>query len=383
MVAQEGATSLGEFIYFFNLLNFLLEFYFFVVRNEKQLESEVESFLLQGIKAIKKEKWRTKHCKRFTLEFKKKEMEDKVLTFKFKLLLILTFFRNRSSLNDLRVFMTLITVFSILLTAIQSHRSELIARFDFIWKLKALAEGKEMEERHKQNRLVLQNILPAHVADYFLKDVSPEKLDYLYHEGRDNVAIMFATITEFDKFYQELDANNEGVECLRVLNEIIVDFDSQLKRKEFDCIEKIKTISTTYMVAAGLTGEVKGNTHVVAVVRFAMRLFAVIRNINEHSFNNFNLRVGINVGPLVAGVIGIRKPHYDIWGNSVNVASRMDSSGIAGKIQVTEEVKRILEQEGYELECRGAINVKGKGEMVTYFLRIPQDALNIDLNDNC
>ncbi|PAV64506.1 hypothetical protein WR25_27225 [Diploscapter pachys] len=176
------------------------------------------------------------------------------------------------------------------------------------------------------------------------------------------------------QFYMELDANNEGVECLRLLNEIISDFDEMLDRDEFKCIEKIKTISTTYMAASGLAGKTEtDNSHVIAVAKFAIELMNKIKTINEHSFNNFNLRIGINVGPVVAGVIGVFKPHYDIWGNSVNVASRMDSSGIPGKIQVTEEAKCILEKEGFDLECRGEINVKGKGLMTTYFLKMPED----------
>ncbi|KAF7247739.1 Adenylate cyclase type 1 [Varanus komodoensis] len=77
---------------------------------------------------------------------------------------------------------------------------------------------------------------------------------------------------------------------------------------------------------------------------------------------------GINVGPVVAGVIGARRPQYDIWGNTVNVASRMDSTGVQGKIQVTEEVQRILKRCNYEFVCRGKVSVKGKGEMLTYFL---------------
>ncbi|KAM3724415.1 Adenylate cyclase type [Dirofilaria immitis] len=259
--------------------------------------------------------------------------------------------------NDLRLFFTLVIILAFILILIQSRRSELIARFDFIWKLQAIDEGREMEKRHAQNRAVLENILPAHVAEYFLRE---NERTELYSEARDNAAIVFITITEFDKFYMELDANNEGVECLRLLNEIIADFDMQLSRDEFKCIEKIKTISTTYMAASGLFGKVNDHSHVVAIALFAIRLLALIKHINEHSFNNFNLRIGINVGPVVAGVIGVKKPHYDIWGNSVNVASRMDSSGVAGKIQITEETKNILEQEGFEFECRGIINVKGK-----------------------
>jgi class 3 adenylate cyclase len=127
------------------------------------------------------------------------------------------------------------------------------------------------------------------------------------------------------------------------------------------------------MAASGLTGNTCGSSHIVAVANFALALFSQLEEFNDHSFGNFSLRIGINVGPVVAGVIGTEKPHYDIWGNSVNVASRMDSSGIPGRIQVTEETKQILEREGFEFECRGEINVKGKGLMTTYFLKNPNN----------
>lgn len=92
-----------------------------------------------------------------------------------------------------------------------------------------------------------------------------------------------------------------------------------------------------------------------------------LRSINENSYNNFMLRVGINLGPVVAGVIGARKPQYDIWGNTVNVASRMDSTGVPNQTQCTEEVYSVLGG-CYEFQCRGKIKVKGKGDMTTYFL---------------
>ncbi|CAB3398246.1 unnamed protein product [Caenorhabditis bovis] len=261
----------------------------------------------------------------------------------------------------------ILSILTLMLSAFSSRRTELIARYDFIWKLQAFDEQLQMKSKHEQNRNVLENILPSHVAKHFVEDST--SFTQLYHEARDNACIMFATLMEFDKFYIECDGNNEGVECLRLLNEIISDFDELLDREEFKSIEKIKTISTTYMVASGLAGEVNNNdSHVETIAKFARELLAKITVINEHSFNNFNLRIGINVGPVVAGVIGIDKPHYDIWGNSVNVASRMDSSGVAGRIQVTEEVKNVLEPLGYKFECRGQINVKGKGLMTTYFL---------------
>uniref|UniRef100_A0A7E4V1G9 adenylate cyclase n=1 Tax=Panagrellus redivivus TaxID=6233 RepID=A0A7E4V1G9_PANRE len=272
---------------------------------------------------------------------------------------------------DLRFVFTFFTLLGLTMITIQSRRSEMVARYDFIWKLQACCENNEMKKNHDQNRVILENILPAHVAAHFLKE-QPKNRAELYSEARECACVIFATITQFNEFYMELDGNNEGVECLRLLNEIIADFDQLLgDSPEFSCIEKIKTISTTYMAASGLTGDVTDNSHVVAVTKFAIQLLHKIKYINEHSFNNFNLRIGINVGPVIAGVIGTEKPHYDIWGNTVNVASRMDSSGIPGKIQVTEETKQILASEGFEFDCRGEINVKGKGLMTTYLLRVP------------
>lgn len=168
----------------------------------------------------------------------------------------------------------------------------------------------------------------------------------------------------------ELEGNNEGVECLRLLNEIIADYDEILGEERFRCIEKIKTIGYTYMGASGLTPETNYSdmSHVVAMAEFAFSIRELLQNVNQHSFNNFKMRVGMNVGPVVAGVIGARKPHYDIWGNSVNVASRMDSTGVPDYIQVTSEVYNILSVKGYMMQCRGMVKVKGKGDMLTYFL---------------
>jgi adenylate cyclase 2 len=83
--------------------------------------------------------------------------------------------------------------------------------------------------------------------------------------------------------------------------------------------------------------------------------------------------LGLNHGPVIAGVVGAQKPQYDIWGNTVNVASRMDSCGEMGKIQVTEDTAKILKNVGYELICRGPIYVKGKGTLTTYFVKTPFD----------
>ncbi|XP_076327017.1 adenylate cyclase type 5-like isoform X2 [Tachypleus tridentatus] len=252
---------------------------------------------------------------------------------------------------------------------IHGHQAESTERLDFLWKLQAVEEKEDMEHLQAYNRKLLSNILPAHVAEHFL--AADHRNEDLYHEQRDSVCIMFASIPNFSEFYMELEGNNEGVECLRLLNEIIADFDEIVEEKQFSCIEKIKTTGYTYMAASGLTSastDLASHSHITAMADFAIRLREQLDYVNEHSFNNFKIRIGLNVGPVVAGVIGAKKPQYDIWGNAVNVASRMDSTGEMGKIQVTHDVYEVLEEHGYTLECRGYTIVKGKGEMLTYFL---------------
>ncbi|XP_025408050.1 adenylate cyclase type 5 isoform X1 [Sipha flava] len=269
----------------------------------------------------------------------------------------------------IRIFMFVVMMGLIVALILQAQQTEVTSRLDFLWKLQATEEKEDMEHLEAYNRKLLANILPVHVADHFLTLDKP--VDELYHEQCDSVCIMFASIPNFSEFYVELEANNEGVECLRLLNEIIADFDELLGEPRFQCIEKIKSTGATYMAASGLTRNTcdsKQYTHVTAMADYALRLREQLAYVNEHSFNNFRIRIGINIGPVVAGVIGARKPQYDIWGNAVNVASRMDSTGVLNEIQVTDEVYEILKLKGYPLTCRGVIEVKGKGNMVTYFL---------------
>ncbi|XP_063546907.1 adenylate cyclase type 6 isoform X1 [Cydia strobilella] len=252
---------------------------------------------------------------------------------------------------------------------LHAQQTESTYRLDFIWKLQATDEKEDMEHLEAYNRKLLANILPEHVAQHFL--CSDKNIDELYHEQCESVCVMFASIPNFSEFYVELEGNNEGVECLRLLNEIIADFDEILAEDQFKYIEKIKSTGATYMAASGLTAstrDLRGCRHVTAMADYALRLREQLQYVNEHSFNSFRIRIGINIGPVVAGVIGARKPQYDIWGNAVNVASRMDSTGLLDHIQVTEEVYDILASRGYRLRCRGTVDVKGKGNMVTYFL---------------
>uniref|UniRef100_A0A668ADH9 Adenylate cyclase type 7 n=1 Tax=Myripristis murdjan TaxID=586833 RepID=A0A668ADH9_9TELE len=248
-------------------------------------------------------------------------------------------------------------------------------RQDFLLKNKNHTEQDEIETRENLNRLLLENVLPAHVAALFVGE--NKKNEDLYYKSYDCVCVMFASVPDFKEFYTECDINKEGLECLRLLNEIIADFDELLSKPKFSGVEKIKTIGSTYMAAAGLSGapgqennqdKERQQAQIGNMVEFAIALIGKLDGINRHSFNSFRLRVGINHGPVIAGVIGARKPQYDIWGNTVNVASRMESTGELGKIQVTEETSDVLQKLGYSCECRGLISVKGKGELKTFFV---------------
>nr|XP_046265458.1 adenylate cyclase type 1-like isoform X1 [Scatophagus argus] len=270
--------------------------------------------------------------------------------------------------------------------ALHSRQLDLKLRLDFLWAVQAEEERDGMEKVKLDNRRILFNLLPAHVAQHFLMSnprnmVSlanrqsgrqTDKQD-LYYQSYAQVGVLFASIPNFNDFYIELDGNNMGVECLRLLNEIIADFDELMDKECYKDIEKIKTIGSTYMAAVGLVPTIGTKAkksvydHLSTIADYAIEMFDVLDEINYQSYNEFVLRVGINVGPVVAGVIGARRPQYDIWGNTVNVASRMDSTGVPGKIQVTEEVYRLLNS-NYDLVCRGKVSVKGKGEMLTYFL---------------
>ncbi|KAG9341947.1 hypothetical protein JZ751_018264 [Albula glossodonta] len=248
------------------------------------------------------------------------------------------------------------------------RQNEYGCRQDFLLKNKNRSEQDEIETRENLNRLLLENVLPAHVATLFVGE--NKKNEDLYYKSYDCVCVMFASVPDFKEFYTECDINKEGLECLRLLNEIIADFDELLSKPKFSGVEKIKTIGSTITDCDKSNGADRERQHaqIGNMVEFAIALIGKLDGINRHSFNSFRLRVGINHGPVIAGVIGARKPQYDIWGNTVNVASRMESTGELGKIQVTEETSNVLQKLGYSCECRGLINVKGKGELMTFFV---------------
>uniref|UniRef100_A0A672KQW8 adenylate cyclase n=1 Tax=Sinocyclocheilus grahami TaxID=75366 RepID=A0A672KQW8_SINGR len=347
----------------------LLLFRHFIFRNAQENlnpEDEVDEFLGRAIDARSIDRLRSEHVKKFLLT------SSCCLPYGVKIVDTQCSVCCSCAI-DTRVPLKIMTpvVITVFVLALYLHAQQVesTARLDFLWKLQATEEKEEMEELQAYNRRLLHNILPKDVAAHFL--ARERRNDELYYQSCECVAVMFASISNFSEFYVELEANNEGVECLRLLNEIIADFDEIISEDQFRQLEKIKTIGSTYMAASGLndsTYDKTGRSHIRALADYAMRLMDQMKYINEHSFNNFKMKIGLNIGPVVAGVIGARKPQYDIWGNTVNVASRMDSTGVPERIQVTTDLYQVLSSYNYTLECRGVVKVKGKGEMTTYFL---------------
>lgn len=175
----------------------------------------------------------------------------------------------------------------------------------------------------------------------------------------------------FNELYDE--SYMGGKEYLRVLNELISDFDEVLDRPGFKNVEKIKTIGSTFMAAAGINPYVRQeNTHAYQhlheLIEFVLELQNSVNEFNQ-SLIEFDLilRIGMNFGDVTAGVIGTTKLYYDIWGDAVNIASRMESTGVEGRIQVSERAAQVL-GEWYTFQKRGSIFIKGKDNMTTYLL---------------
>jgi adenylate cyclase len=213
------------------------------------------------------------------------------------------------------------------------------------------AEDILRSEQEKSERLLL-NILPKAIAERLKQG------DINIADGFPEVTILFADIVGFT----EISSRVSPQKVVDLLNKIFSAFD-QLS-EEYG-LEKIKTIGDNYMVAGGLP-EPHLN-HAEAIAEMALDMQKELVKFSLECGEPLNIRIGINTGPVVAGVIGTKKFIYDLWGDAVNTASRMESQGIPGKIQVSATTHQLL-QDQYLFEERGIINVKGKGDMITYLL---------------
>ncbi len=235
-------------------------------------------------------------------------------------------------------------------------------------RINACIEKKRLREREKifveqlkiekeKSEALLLNILPMpivsriNLGETIIADHIPDS------------TILFADLVGFTGLSARLSATR----LVKLLNMLFSEFDRL--SLEFE-LEKIKTIGDAYMVAGGLTG--RNSDHATAVAQMALRMLEVSRSTSEVLGLPLQLRIGIDTGPVVAGIIGTHRFIYDVWGDTVNTASRMESHGVADEINVTDALHQRL-RDGFVFESRGIIQVAGKGTMQAYFLRGVKD----------
>lgn len=218
---------------------------------------------------------------------------------------------------------------------------------------KSIREKTELiEEKNRENEALLLNILPGEIA---------ARLKNGEHEIADSfadVTVLFGDIVGFTA----LSSHTSAAEIVEMLNGLFRLFDEAAAELG---IEKIKTIGDCYMAVCGLPRPCAD--HADRMARMALRMLNATHQYAQERGLNLELRIGLNSGPVVAGVIGATKFIYDLWGDTVNLASRMESTGVPGQIQVTRSVYERL-KDSYEFESRGSVQVKGKGEIEAWLL---------------
>jgi class 3 adenylate cyclase len=235
-------------------------------------------------------------------------------------------------------------------TALEKKRLKDLDRLRFA-QLQAEKELVEIE-KEKSEKLLL-NILPGAIANR-LK--GGEKT---IANGHATVSVMFADLCGFTA----LSRKTSPTDLVTMLNRIFTEFDIIVEKYQ---VEKIKTIGDCYMMVGGLPSH--RDDHAQAVAAAAMEMVSALERINQSNGTELQMRVGIHTGPVVAGVIGKIKFTYDLWGDTVNVASRMESSGLPGRVHLSEQTQQALSGD-FLTEERGFVECKGLGQVKTYFLK--------------
>jgi class 3 adenylate cyclase len=213
------------------------------------------------------------------------------------------------------------------------------------------AEGQLQVQYDRAERL-LRNILPVSIGERL------KEKEQLIADGFQEASILFADLQNFTEFA----GTTRPEELVLTLNELFSSFDDLL---EPHGIEKIKTIGDAYMVASGLPQE--SDRHAAQITGYALDMLTAVKDFNKKRGRDFSVRIGINSGPVVAGVVGKKKYAYDLWGDTVNVAARMEASGAAGAIHISENTHRLIKDK-FDTIKREPLHIKGKGLMQTYFI---------------
>ncbi len=230
----------------------------------------------------------------------------------------------------------------------------LYSRWRYVRKAKTIIE----KEKDRSENLLL-NILPAEIAEELKEKGRAEARDF------EMVSILF---TDF-KGFTEQSAKLSAAELVQEINHCFEAFDGIIEKYG---IEKIKTIGDAYMAAGGLPVPTDDSVKNTVLAALEMQAFIRARKAENEASNRpaFEMRVGIHTGPVVAGIVGVKKFQYDIWGDTVNTASRMESSGAVGKVNISEATYELV-KDAFRCEYRGEIEVKGKGKLGMYFVKGP------------
>lgn len=254
------------------------------------------------------------------------------------------------------------TLLLLLLLFFINREIEISYRVCFHGDIEAARNKKKMRTEEDQANWLLHNIVPQHVAEHL-------KLNSKYSKTHKDIGVIFAKIVNFEDFYDE--SFEGGKEYLRVLNELMGDFEELFDDPKYRDIEKIKTIGSCLMAASGLNPQFANedpDAALCALMDFSYDLLHKLEQFNKEIFNfDFEMSIGYNFGEVTAGVVGTTKLLYDIWGDTVNIASRMYSTGVHGRIQVTEDTAVRL-KDHFDFEPRGQVFVKGKGDMNVFLL---------------
>jgi adenylate cyclase len=214
---------------------------------------------------------------------------------------------------------------------------------------------QELDEERARSHELLLNILPQAIIDRLGAG------EATIADGYPSVTVLFSDLVGFTAISSVLEPHV----LVSELNRLFSEFDALCERTE---VEKIKTIGDAYLAVGGLPGT--RDDHAVAVAELALGMIEAVGRLNRSTGRDWRIRIGIHTGPAVAGVIGTRKFVYDVWGDTVNVASRLESSAEPNRIHLSEPAADAL-RGAFDLEPRGTVELKGKGETRTFFLRGP------------
>ncbi|MBT8219472.1 MAG: hypothetical protein KJP00_06595, partial [Bacteroidia bacterium] len=239
-------------------------------------------------------------------------------------------------------------------TKLESYNIELEREVQERTRDIAISNEQLKEEKHKSDQLLL-NILPEEIANELKRDGKSQAKLY------DNLSVLFTDFVNFTSYAESLSPGELVAEldhCFRAFDDIVHKYD----------IEKIKTIGDAYLCTGGIA---EHRSQIKEVIMAALEMRNFMTNYNDEcrklGKQGMDIRLGIHLGPAIAGVVGSKKFAFDIWGDTVNIASRMESHGIPGKINVSGDVFNACKDD-FAFEYRGKMQVKNKGEIDMYFV---------------